>query len=169
MPLCLCGKKTTLFVLDRNETKHNHQEKTPCTLVPLYLCGKNPHNLNIKLNLNGTAIVVEDDVVGKLLHEEDAPATQFEDVFGSGGVGQVGIVEPAAFVGDEEGHLVFQPFDAYANVFRYIPVVAVIDGVGHGFGKADQDVAIHIGAELVLLEHQFYERLYPRYVFRVGG
>ena len=107
----------------------------------------------LKMHFNGSAIVLKADVVAQPFHQENPPAPQGQNIFRSGWIRQFAMIEPAALVGDAHCDLIILLFQVHLNHFRFIPVVAVDDGVVNGFGDTDQNIAVYVWTDAVAFCH----------------
>ena len=108
---------------------------------------------NLKMHFNGSAVVFKADVVAKPFHQENAPAPEGQNVFRSSGIRQFAMIESAALIRNAHRDLIILFFQVYLNQFRFIPVVAVNDGVVNGFCNTDQNVAVYIRTDAVAFCH----------------
>jgi hypothetical protein len=107
--------------------------------------------------------------ITELLHEKNTTAAYLEYIFGASRVGYGIKVEPTAFIADAHGQGV--PLFAQLDLDRlgFVFAIAVYDGIIYGFGKCDQDIAVDIRVDLVLLGSPFYEGLHQGNISGVGG
>jgi len=98
--------------------------------------------------------------IGKLLHKEYAPAADLEKVFRSGGVRDALRVKSTTFIRHSDSEAVFSFPELYPHCFGFIFAIAMNDSVIDSFGKADQYIAVHIGAKFIALDDLLNEGLY---------
>ena len=99
-------------------------------------------------------------MVGELAHQEYATATTFAKVLGPSRVRKAVVIKASTFIGNPDGYTVFFFPRPYLNGLGFYLTIAMHDGIGHGLGEADEDVALLVWVKVVPVYQFFNERLY---------
>jgi hypothetical protein len=107
------------------------------------------------------------DTVGEFPHDQYSAASAFGEVFGRGGVREIFIVKPSAFItyADRQAVALFSHVDH--DLFGGILSVSVYNSIGNRFGQADKDIGVQISADSVSRHYIIHVGAHFGYVFKV--
>ena len=93
------------------------------------------------------------------MHQVEAAPAAFFQAFGTGWVRYLFRIEPWAFIRYPDGERIAQVSKGNAHPFGTVASVAMQDGVGDGFGEADEYVAVNVRGKMVALGDRVDKRL----------